>query len=63
MNENTQQKQINPKTSKAKLIPTNLNKLRHLVEEREEKWRFFREERKAVWALASSFRLGKTSIF
>jgi len=23
---------------------------RHLVEEREEKWRFFREERKAVWA-------------
>jgi hypothetical protein len=28
--------------------PIHLNKLRHLVEEREEKWRFFREERKAV---------------
>ena len=64
MNENTQQKQINPKTSKAKFtLPTHLKKFRHLVEEREEKWRFFREERKAVWALASSFRLGKTSIF
>ena len=24
------------------------HKFRHLVEEREEKWRFFREERKAV---------------
>ncbi|MBQ3610421.1 MAG: hypothetical protein IJA03_10350 [Bacteroidaceae bacterium] len=37
-----------PKTSEATLIPIHLIRLRHLVEEREEKWRFFREERKAV---------------
>ena len=28
--------------------PHQPRKVRHLVEEREEKWRFFREERKAV---------------
>ena len=51
MNENTQQKQINPKTSKAKFtLPTHLNTLRHLVEEREENSLHFREEQKAVWA-------------
>jgi len=37
-----------PQTSEATLIPIHLIRLRHLVEEREEKWRFFREERKAV---------------
>ena len=29
-------------------ISTSWCEFRHLVEEREEKWRFFREERKAV---------------
>ena len=32
---------------------------RHLVEKREEIFAVFREEEKAVWALASSFSLGK----
>jgi hypothetical protein len=45
----TSTKTNQPKNERSDVYsPIHLNKLRHLVEEREEKWRFFREERKAV---------------
>jgi hypothetical protein len=46
---NTPTKTNQPQNEQSEVYsPTHQNKLRHLVEEREEKWRFFREERKAV---------------
>ena len=42
------QVQIIPKQAKRRLRHHSPRKSRHLVEKREEKWRFFREERKAV---------------
>ena len=39
---------LTQKQAKRRLHHHPPHKFRHLVEEREEKWRFFREERKAV---------------
>ena len=48
VDENTHKNKSTQKRAKRSLLPIHPNKYRHLVEEREEKWRFFREERKAV---------------